>query len=183
MAAPDTTHTLAHERKLLMISLMTKNEDPILWLDQFIRVACGNYRSDTTKKKVIGGLLPANATIWYDHYCDKWKTFDDFVKAFEKGYQTKVYIQRMLATAHAYRQGPDESVHDLVYTMISLFRRANITDTGPQSDTGRNNSSNNSSGSFGHNLVLLFLIHPSPRFLFIFIACQFTGFESTIDLR
>ncbi|KAG0221507.1 hypothetical protein BGW42_007573 [Actinomortierella wolfii] len=130
MAAPISTNVFLYpdDDEYPPFVPMGKDDDPILWLDDFIRIAKNYNLSDAAKKDTVGALIAPNARYWYDDNYEKWETFGDFVKAFEKLYQTRSYIERMTMAAERYRQGPQESAAHLISTMESLFRRANIRD-------------------------------------------------------
>ncbi|KAG0220582.1 hypothetical protein BGW41_007822, partial [Actinomortierella wolfii] len=118
--------TAHYERRVLTAVPMIETEDPLLWLFKYELTAAANNWGPNTKLDVVGSLLSPTAAAWFVEYRPTWKTYDDFRAAFMEQYQTPSYIAQIRMLAQSYRQGPNESVRQVIANMTNFFRCGKI---------------------------------------------------------
>ncbi|KAF9367785.1 hypothetical protein CPB97_005324, partial [Podila verticillata] len=73
-------HTLSTPPKLY------PDDDPLLWVDDFLLATCGNNWQDKDLIKTAGVYLTGIAQLWYQDHHHEWPTFEDFTATLKKEY-------------------------------------------------------------------------------------------------
>ncbi|KAF9368391.1 hypothetical protein CPB97_004671 [Podila verticillata] len=81
-------HPQPRERTLSTPPKLYPNDDPLLWVDDFLLAARGNNWQDKDLIKTAGVYLTGIAQLRYQDHHHEWPTFEDFATALKKEYLT-----------------------------------------------------------------------------------------------
>ncbi|EIE86163.1 hypothetical protein G6F46_013171 [Rhizopus delemar] len=107
-----------------------KGENPGSWLRSIDRIRKGTKASDEDVLLIVGTLLKGNAGIWWDSIEDFVTTWSDFKTKFLGNYineETKIQWRKELKNK---KQGPVETIDELVNYQLDMFQRLGWTDEG-----------------------------------------------------